>query len=134
MEKKFAYVFTIIEHERDWGTRPDGYMCFLNKEVADAWRNEEYSSRDSNKVPDCYDSYDNGRWEPVSNSLYEAIELHKCYWTNDLNEEVKPAIIRNINLVWTIPLIDNDTKLTNEELLKKFIRYNKGEIKTYESK
>lgn len=72
MEKKFAYVLNITEHEKGWGTRPDGYMCFLNKEAAEVWINEEYSKR-SSTVPDSYDSYDNERWEPVSNSLFEAI-------------------------------------------------------------
>lgn len=69
-EMFFVYVLDVTEHERGWGMRPDGYVCFVDGEVAHQWRLERYKDRNTNSVPECYDTYENGRWEPVHESIH----------------------------------------------------------------
>lgn len=120
MEQKFVYVFNVTEHERGWGTRPDGYMCFPDQEIAEQWRDGIYEKRDVKHVPDCYDTYDGGRWEPVHESLYNKVREEKRSWIKTLKEAIKATKTRTIQLVWTLELEGEDQKLSDNELFDKY--------------
>ncbi len=56
---KVLYVVEVIEYERGWGQRPDGYICFLNEAVARAFTAAEYEKRlKETTVPEAYDHYE----------------------------------------------------------------------------
>lgn len=52
-----AYAVQLIEYERGWGQRPDGYYIFNSKSSADAFINSEFSKRTAGPVPDYYINY-----------------------------------------------------------------------------
>ncbi len=118
-DKKFLYVLDVTEHERGWGIRPDGYMLFIDNESADAWVKDIYSKRDNN-VPDCYDTYEGGRWEPVHETLYEKVKVDGHTWVRSLSEVIKPTKTKKVQLVWTLELEPADQKLTDDELFNKY--------------
>lgn len=120
MEKKFLYVYDVIEHERGWGCRPDGYMLFLDKQPAEDWVKEHYSNRDTGAVPNYYENYEDGRWHPVHESLFDKIKADGHGWVKDLNEVVKPTKTRKVELVWTLELEEKYQELTDAELFSKF--------------
>jgi hypothetical protein len=119
-EMCFVFVYDVVEHERGWGIRPDGYMCFPDAETGNKWVREKYENRNINSVPDCYDTYENGRWEPVHETLHDKVIAEGHIWIRSLKEIIKPTKTRKIELVWTLELDPDDFKLTDDELYNKY--------------
>lgn len=119
MEKKFVYVYDVIEHERGWGIRPDGYVIFIDQDTAEKWREDKYNAR-TGSVPDYYDTYEGGRWQPVHESLYNKAKAEEYVWVESLNEIIKLTKTRKVELVWTLELEEKYQELTDAELFRKF--------------
>lgn len=56
--KPSVHVIEGTEYERGWGQRPDGYVAFLSKEVAEEWI-RDYDRKYNNlaRAPDDYTKY-----------------------------------------------------------------------------
>lgn len=85
IDQKFLYVCSVTEHERGWGSRPDGYFLFESEEKFKEWRDRVYSSRVSKEVPYCYDTYDGIGYHPVNDTVYHDFTKQKDdnVWVND---------------------------------------------------
>jgi len=119
MEKKFVYVYDVVEHERGLGIRPDGYMVFIDQETAEKWREDKYKSR-TGSAPECYDTYEGGSWQPIHESIYNKVKADKHLWVRSLNDIIKATKTRKVQLVWTLELEEEDQKLTDDELYLKY--------------
>jgi hypothetical protein len=67
-----AFFMQIVEYERGWGSKPDGYVCFLTQEAAEAYRSKQYAGR-SNDVPDYYVNYNDVGWLQIQPSAAEQL-------------------------------------------------------------
>jgi hypothetical protein len=56
VEARVLFVIEIIEYERGWGQRPEGYLAFLNESSADNYIADEYKGRTS-EAPSVYLNY-----------------------------------------------------------------------------
>ena len=77
----------IIERERGWGPRSDGYLAFISDKDAIAFIQRQYADR-SGPAPDYYVSYEHVGWHPVSDSVADKLqaasntELKHMYFDN----------------------------------------------------
>jgi hypothetical protein len=66
-----AWSFIVVEYER-WGSKPDGFVSFATKELAEAaWR--KMLSERTGPVPDCYDDWQVLQERPVSDVVAQRI-------------------------------------------------------------
>ncbi len=56
IEARVLFVVEIVEYERGWGQRPEGYLAFLNEAAADNHIADEYKDR-VGSAPDVYWNY-----------------------------------------------------------------------------
>lgn len=71
--QRFGFFVSITEHERGWGSRPDGFLIFSDREAAVKFIDDIAKARAIDRhVPDEYDSYDLEGWNPIT----EAEEKH----------------------------------------------------------
>lgn len=80
----YAYIYDVIEHESGWGTRHDGYVCFHCEKMGQAWVEIQCEGRTIDKVPDCYDTYENGRWVEVTKQFHNTLISRSYYWTTNV--------------------------------------------------
>lgn len=53
-----AYMVLMVEYERGWGSRPDGYLVFANEDSAKAYIIKQNEGRSMLDVPDYYIQYE----------------------------------------------------------------------------
>ena len=70
-----AYKVDMTEHERGWGSKPDGSLLFDNEAAADYFLKEEYAGRDARNVPDYYISYSKSGWVPITKEQNDLIAV-----------------------------------------------------------
>lgn len=72
-----AYVLRITEHERGWGSRPEGYYVFGSKDDATAFLIRETAGR-TGVAPDVYESYDHVGYHPIGPEFQRMLEITKA--------------------------------------------------------
>lgn len=79
--QRFGFFVSITEYERGWGSRPDGYFIFEDKEAAQKFVSGVAKERAKHtSVPDDYDSYDYAGWHPITEKEQEAIAKDGKVW------------------------------------------------------
>lgn len=69
-----VFVVECTEHERGWGSRPDGYMAFPTKKLGEAWIVEATKDRQFGNAPDYYISYQPLGDKPASAAMVESVK------------------------------------------------------------
>lgn len=83
----FGYAVGLMEHERSWGFRYEGYFIFASEQEALAYINEEIKDRNNGEpVPDCYWTYNKIGYQPISTEIYNKINKNGRAYVDHLRE------------------------------------------------
>lgn len=84
-----AFVIQVTEHERGWGSRPDGHIIFKTEADADLWLLKVYNERRNQPTPDEYDSYDKIGYKEVKVEVIEALRDKDFIWATNRQKFLK---------------------------------------------
>ena len=85
---KVLYVIEMIEYERGWGSKLDGYLAFPNEEAGKSYIAEQTKDR-VGPAPDYYVNYEVVGYKPASNAkIAEVLKAGRTY-VDKLSELLK---------------------------------------------